>query len=203
MSTDVMLRVFERTEDGQEGTMILSGMSHTVRIGEFLHVVAVTARQETASERLVHGNVYYYDLDWGPSTLRTLREDLAYGEDPLPSFMVPPLDLNELRILHGSCRNVIGDGFDATPHLHQLLDKSYDKTTKSWTKQLRPHQLFLTGDQIYADEGNDILLNLVGEAGDALLQGRRPQDAEMARGAACPRPPDQDRSGKRGTGSAR
>jgi hypothetical protein len=35
----------------------------------------------------------------------------------------------------------------------------------------RPHQLFLTGDQIYADEGNDILLNLVGEAGSALLAG--------------------------------
>ena len=100
-----------------------------------------------------------------------MRADLVYGDkDPLPSFLVPPLDLNDLRILHGSCRNVTGSGFDATPNLDHVLAKAWDDTAKNWNAT-RAHQLFLTGDQIYADEGNDILLNLVGEAGSALLAG--------------------------------
>jgi hypothetical protein len=33
----------------------------------------------------------------------------------------------------------------------------------------RPHQLFLTGDQIYADEVADVLLVALTDAGDTLL----------------------------------
>lgn len=171
---EVVLQVTERRPNGDQGFSMFAGKRNTVQIGEHLHVVAVTAKASTAVERLLPGGTYYYNLVWNGETLASHRDDLVYGKDPdrdpLPSFVVPPHDLNELRILHGSCRNVVGSGYDATPNLDTLLEKSWDQTTKSWTWN-RPHQLFLTGDQIYADEGNDILLNLVGEVGYALMAG--------------------------------
>lgn len=170
---EVSLTIFERKSDGQKGSAIFSGSLTTVRIGEHLHVAAVRAKpaSPTSPNKLLPGNIYYYDLAWGSESLAAHRTDLVYGDkDPLPSFLVPPLNLNDLRILHGSCRNVIGSGFDATPNLDHLLGKAWDDTAKNWNAT-RAHQLFLTGDQIYADEGNDILLNLVGEAGNALLAG--------------------------------
>lgn len=174
VGANVTLTILERGPNGEQGAQMFSDARRTVRIGEHLHVAAVTARSDQPAQRLAHGGIYYYNLSWESETesgsLNAHRADLVYGDDPLPSLTVPPLDLNELRILHGSCRNVIGSGYDATPNLNHLLDKSFDKTTKKWT-HTRPHQLFLTGDQIYADEGNDILLNLVGEGGDALLAG--------------------------------
>ena len=170
-SANVTLTVFERAPNGDKGAAVISGSRQTVAIGKHLHVAAVTARPAAAGQGLTHNKIYYYDVAWGTENLAAHRADLVYGDhDPLPSFIVPPLELNELRILHGSCRNVVGDGYDATPNLDHLLDKSFDKTTKNWTPA-RPHQLFLTGDQIYADEGNDIQLNLLGEAGAALLAG--------------------------------
>jgi hypothetical protein len=169
----VTLTVFERKADGQKGAAMFSGTLETVRLGEHLHVAAVRAKPDspTSPNRLLRGSIYYYDVAWGPENLAAQRADLVYGDkDPLPSFMVPPLKLNELRLLHGSCRNVTGSGFDAFPNLNHLLQTSWDDTAKNWNN-LRPHQLFLTGDQIYADEGNDILLNLVGQAGGALVAG--------------------------------
>jgi hypothetical protein len=169
----VSLTIFERKSDGQKGSAIFSGSLETVRLGEHLHVSAVRAKPDTPTSpnKLLRGNTYYYDVAWSGESLVAQRAELVYGDkDPLPSFLVPPLNLNDLRILHGSCRNVIGTGFDAFPNLDHLLGKAWDDTSKRWNAT-RPHQLFLTGDQIYADEGNDILLNLVGEAGNALLAG--------------------------------
>jgi hypothetical protein len=169
----VVLTIFERKADGQKGSAIFSGSLGTVRVGEHLHVAAVRAKPDspTSPNKLLRGNTYYYDLAWGGESLGAHRADLVYGDkDPLPSFVVAPLDLNDLRIFHGSCRNVTGSGFDATPNLDHVIGKAWDDTAKNWNAT-RPHQLFLTGDQIYADEGNDTLLNLVGEAGSALLAG--------------------------------
>jgi len=168
---NVTLTVFDRHGDGQKGNVMFSGSLATVPLGAHMHVAAVTAKPGPSPPRLVRGSIYYYDLGWNNETLAAHRADLVYGDqDPLPSFVVPPLELNDLRILHGSCRNFVGAGYDATPNLDHLLERSWDKTNRKWTSS-RPHQLFLTGDQIYADEGNDILLNLVGMAGDALLAG--------------------------------
>ena len=169
----VTLSIFERLSDGQKGSDIFSKSLHTVPLGKHLHVAAVRAKPDspTSSNKLLRGNTYYYNVTWDLGSLEALRSELVYGDkDPLPSFIVPPLNLNDLRILHGSCRNVIGTGFDAFINLDHLMGKAWDDDAKNWNAT-RPHQLFLTGDQIYADEGDDILLNLVGEAGNALLAG--------------------------------
>ena len=130
-SANVTLTIFHRVDDGQKGQVMFSGTLATVPLGEHLHVAAVTAKPGASPQRLERNRIYYYDLAWNNETLATHREELVYGvKDPLPSFKVPPLELNELRILHGSCRNIVGSGYDATPNLDHLLEDPGTRTVR-------------------------------------------------------------------------
>ena len=66
-----------------------------------------------------------------------------------------------------SCRKASGEGRDSL----QALDKLIQKNVLS--SNLRPHQLFLTGDRIYADDVSDTLLFSLAEA-SAVLVGDEP-----------------------------
>ncbi len=98
---------------------------------------------------------YYLDADDSPRP----------GMPTLPSFVLPPEDLNKLRIIHGSCRKPDSEGKDALAGLDVMIEKAAKDPTA------RPQQLFLTGDQIYADGVADTLLTLLSDAGDTLLGG--------------------------------
>ena len=91
------------------------------------------------------------------------KSGLSYFDHQLPTFALPPEDLNHLRIVHGSCRKPHGGGCDALPILDDLIEEYAGEANS------RPHQLFFTGDQIYGDDVADPLLWAVTEAGDALL----------------------------------
>ncbi|MCP5107619.1 MAG: hypothetical protein GY950_29800, partial [bacterium] len=171
------------------------GTRDTVGLGEFLHVVAVTAQPIESDKKLISGERYYYNLFFdeinigldevaeGAKNLRTAGIVDAYNtpvdkmtklyypeiypgihaEEELPTFSVPPDDLDSLRILHGSCRKLHNEGLDTMPAIDEML--KFD-----WIDpDLRPHMLFLTGDQIYADDIADTVLFLLEDAGDALL----------------------------------
>src|SRR5947199_387694 len=121
----ITLRIYARNEQEQL-LQQFEGTHHTVRLGDHLHVVAVTARATTSDEYLTWGQLYYYDLFFQPdSPLDTyapetaphldtpgiLNNDpssadqlqrLVYPGHPLPSFVLPPEDVNLLRILHRS-----------------------------------------------------------------------------------------------------
>ncbi|MCP4403233.1 MAG: hypothetical protein GY801_38735 [bacterium] len=84
----------------------------------------------------------------------------------LPTFSLPPNDLNSLRILHGSCRKLHNDGLDAMPGIDDILVSDWANSDK------RPHMLFLTGDQIYADDIADTVLFLLDDASDTLMGWR-------------------------------
>lgn len=88
---------------------------------------------------------------------------ISYFEHQLPTFALPPEDLNYLRVVHGSCRKPHGGGRDALP----ILDNSIEQF--AGVANSRPHQLFLTGDQIYGDDVADPLLWALTDAGDTLL----------------------------------
>src|SRR2546430_17371611 len=60
-ASTVTLRVYARDEDGNLHELLL-GTHSTVRIGDSLHVVAVTARITQDREPLSWGKLYYYDL---------------------------------------------------------------------------------------------------------------------------------------------
>jgi hypothetical protein len=172
------------------------GTRSTYAIGANLHVVAVT----TSGAPLAWGQMYRYDLSFGQhgddqvpvheSSTRlfdatVLAPDTVSGKKmllydssevpltvpppTLPSFVLPPNDLSNLRLIHASCRKPHGEAKDAL----QILDELIRITVSAPLS--RPHQLFLTGDQIYADDVADALLMMLTDAGDTLLGWAPPE----------------------------
>ena len=170
----VTLRVYS-TETGK-GVKIdrleLKGSRSTVQLGKYLHLVAVTAESLT-DFHLQPGQIYAYDLDFGETggnlTQALQAQDksanptISYFEHQLPTFAMPPADLNHLQIVHGSCRKPHGEGRDALSILDGLIAKHHSNADR------RPQQLFLTGDQIYADDVADSLLEAIDRIGSTLL----------------------------------
>jgi len=189
---EVTLKVYATDANGSTiKTLVLEGVRSTVPLGKQLHIVAVTAKpirehgrgeaeemrrwgeRENFPSALEPGQIYAYDLSFG-SHEQNLAQALnlatpspyvtvSYFEHQLPTFAMPPEDLNSLRLAHGSCRKLHGGGQDALPMLDELIEH-YAKEPNS-----RLHQLFLTGDQIYGDDVADPLLWIATEVGDTLL----------------------------------
>lgn len=197
----VTLGVYSRTE-ATDLALRLVGTRTTVKLGDHLYVVAVTAEPIEASKELVSGELYFYNLFFSApqlSIVPTSADNLQsptiltaeyshltnlfypeYGDPPhmgsdeidkllnpkeeqLPSFSLPPEDLDKLRIVHGSCRKLHNPGLDAMPAIDEILQVHWSAPIE------RPHMLFLTGDQIYADDIASTVLFLLEDAGNALL----------------------------------
>lgn len=188
----VTLRVYASDD---AGTLVqqLVGTQHTIRLGDHLHVVAVTARVNSATDSVLHwGEGYCYDLffqaDEQKATLATVvPETVAHLDTPgiltadpaqanacqrlvypgyaLPSFVLPPEDVRLLRVVHGSCRKPHGVGKDMLSTVDALLEAALQEGRN------RPQQLFLTGDQIYADDVAAPLLFALIDAGNFLFAG--------------------------------
>ncbi|MFW6357878.1 MAG: PhoD-like phosphatase [Chroococcales cyanobacterium] len=169
----VTLNVYA-TEEGKGekiSQQVLQGSRHTIALGKFLHIVAVTARSIDHSS-LQPSQIYAYDLAFGDCG-ETLNQalniegsseyNISYFEHSYPTFAMCPDDLNQLQIVHGSCRKPHGGGKDALPMLDTLMEMAANSPEK------RPHQLFLTGDQIYGDDVADPLLWAVSQVGTAVL----------------------------------
>lgn len=88
---------------------------------------------------------------------------LGYEPGVLPTFVMPPSDLTELRIAHGSCRRPAAFVPDLMPNLDDLIEAARTNAIE------RPHQLFLTGDQIYADDVAPALLHLCTQIGNQMM----------------------------------
>ena len=169
-----------------------SPSASTIKLGEFLHVALLTLDGLNLSE----DTIYYYNLffesiqsnispnPWiDSSNLETTNLDslnvlkigttslddsiINYPTNDLPSFVIPTSDLNKLKVVHGSCRKSHGgqnaESPDALGALDQMLFISNNDA------QNRPHQLVLTGDQIYSDDVSEILLFLLEDAAQSLL----------------------------------
>ncbi|MEQ1730339.1 MAG: hypothetical protein ABL982_18385 [Vicinamibacterales bacterium] len=162
------------------GDRPLRGTRPTIAIGTNLHIVAVTATLETPFAPLTEGVIYRYDMSFKLSANlthslagATQNAKLAYAPLTLPSFCLPPKDINTLRVIHGSCRIPHGNGPDALAILHGLITQTADNAVA------RPHQLLLSGDQIYADDVAVSMIVMLTDAADVLLgwQEQLPVDA--------------------------
>ncbi|HVK43770.1 MAG TPA: hypothetical protein VM429_02595 [Micropruina sp.] len=150
--------------------------AEAIRIGEHLYLSMVSARIPPASGKVFESDrLYSYNLwieaDGGTENLHSLKlletrqvsgttaGPLGYADRMLPSFALPPSNLDDLQIAYGSCRRPGYDDGDAFPWMDQYLaERVGDPRT-------RLHQLFLGGDQIYADDVEDVLMQRVVELG--------------------------------------
>ncbi|HEY9849238.1 MAG TPA: PhoD-like phosphatase [Leptolyngbyaceae cyanobacterium] len=171
-ASKVTLKVYS-THEGKGEILdreILIGNRFTVQIGKYLHVVAVTAKP-SKSDRLQPAQIYAYNIEFDNCELLQAlisepdfpNANISYFNHQLPTFAMPPDDLNNLKIVHGSCRKPHGGGKDALTILDDLILDTADRAND------RPQQLFLTGDQIYGDDVADALLWALTDAGDTLL----------------------------------
>jgi len=178
---DLWLGVHRNNQLGtsmDNSTSIHSTISPSIRIGANLHLVLLS--MDLSNTPLGAGMLYSYNISFSPSTdLNTegLLEDkddtfakslaLGFVQGQLPTFIVPGLDLNDLVIAHGSCRKAHGAGIDALSGLDNIIKNSLINGSVK-----RPHLLFLTGDQIYADDVALPLLPLLTDAANVLVSGR-------------------------------
>ena len=174
--------------------------AEAVRIGEHLYLGLVTARLPPASGKVFQPDLLYsYDVvinaggevlglgERGLLATRTVNgvqvPPLGYDDRMLPSFALPPSELDHLRIAYGSCRRPGYDDGDALAWMDELL------VTSVGDPRARIHQLFLGGDQIYADDVDSVMMLRVVELGIELIgsDGDRPADrAGQGRPGAAP-----------------
>ncbi|MGW2600219.1 hypothetical protein [Streptomyces klenkii] len=88
---------------------------------------------------------------------------LGYANGMLPSFVTPASRIEDVRLAHASCRKSNGPGPDALAWLDDRIQAGLTDLGKA------PQQLFLTGDQIYADDVGGVLLPMLAELGKDLV----------------------------------
>ena len=163
----VTLQVMPRDAPGSTQT---SAATPTFKVGANLHLALVDL--DATASPLQEDIVYYYDLRFaskdGSTITGGLRDSgnltpagttpspdlMSYPVAPpalrgLPSFVLPQSDLTKLQICQASCRKAHADSLDAMLILDAELSSTADVSS------FRPQQLFLTGDQIYADDVSD------------------------------------------------
>lgn len=163
-----------RTGDGSTSDQrkrIGGGPAESIRLGErlFIHL----ARATPSDNEWPGGELLEYDLRLafvdGDEPVMTLSDfgllegpnTITYGSSSLPTFFVP--ESAPLRVVHGSCRLLHGRGEDALAVADEAVAERYDDL------DTRPTALFLTGDQIYADDVASPLIGHVRELATALM----------------------------------
>jgi hypothetical protein len=145
-----VLRLPDRSEPVPAG----SGRGRTVRLGPRLWVHLVTVAPDDAASFPVD-ELLAYDIALArpgsePLTVRSLGllsgpVPLRYGDLPLPTFCIRG-SRTPLNLLHGSCRLLHGAGEDALVAADETIERCARDVDR------RPSGMFLTGDQIYADD---------------------------------------------------
>ena len=176
-SRSLQIQVYKTSEQGSAiGKIVLEATGNTVKLGKHLHIIAITAKPK-GFEQLQPDTIYAYNIfcndDYSQSSvgqrfsllddLKSSIYSLSYFAHKLPTFSLPPEDLNHLKIIHGSCRKPHGGGKDTLSCIDNLILESAHSASH------RPHQLFLTGDQIYGDDVADPILWLAQGVGKLLF----------------------------------
>lgn len=177
----------------------------TLTVGAKLHFALMAIQSHSPDLPLTPGTVYSYNVSWagasGPGDLKSeglliddpdptsppasppefIRRQLALGykQGQLPTFVMPGLGIEKLRICHGSCRKAHGLGKDGLASLDFLIREPVLKEEH----EKRPQMIFLTGDQIYADEVASALIPVLTDMGNMLIG--KPETIPLVGSRAC------------------
>ena len=156
-----------------------SGFIETLPVGEHLHIAIAYVPTKGL---LRNGGIYSYDLHFfTPGTeiratslgeLNLLKSPVLLGfkENQLPSFVYVPEKLEDLRVAHGSCRKPHGKGRDGLAALAKVMEPDFLEIERANAPKVRPHYFFHTGDQIYADDCSNFLIEQYTDIGNFLFQ---------------------------------
>lgn len=163
----------------QEVPGATSKTSATIRIGDQLHIGVVTFKLPPDKNTLLPHLTYSYNVTITTESethdlkslglLKTVEIEgkpnlaLGYANGFLPSFALPPAELTDLRILHGSCRRINRNVPDGLAWIDDFIEADHANA------KVRPHQLLLSGDQIYADDVNAPFLRIIMKVANELI----------------------------------
>ncbi|MCB0732524.1 MAG: hypothetical protein KDC88_15985, partial [Ignavibacteriae bacterium] len=172
----LFLEIFETTGSKE---VVANGFTDTIKFGKNLHIACVTAIP--LSGNLTQGKIYAYDITFSGSEKLAgkdivcsdsgkFKSEFCYGSYDLPSFCLPSeyvdnTKLEHLKIAHGSCRKPHGGKRDA----FRLLDGKLSDYHKVIDPKERIQMLFLTGDQIYADDVDPYLFEMLEKVTDSIV----------------------------------
>lgn len=147
-----------------------SGSAETAQLGPRLFIHLVNVIPDTRSfpvDRLLAYDLAVEAEGSAPKNLRDLglvggADSVAYGDLPLPTFFIRS-ETPTLHVLHGSCRLLHGKGEDSLVAADEIIARYAREPLE------RPSSLFLTGDQIYADEVAGPLMAHVNRLGTDLM----------------------------------
>jgi hypothetical protein len=203
----VTLRIWEGRVTAGSGNVLNSSEPpghQTLRVGDKLHIAVPLIKILPTSPRLLEpGKIYSYDLEIKTATathnLKSLGllttgtvnlrrvEALGFEENFLPGFVLPPADIANLHVIFGSCRRVNSDYDDAMVWIDDLMAEHPDEPEKNpysyKDANKRPHQLFLGGDQIYADDVGRCHMHMLIDLGKRLI-GEKPHGSATPVGEA-------------------
>ncbi|MBE7172624.1 MAG: hypothetical protein INR73_18740 [Williamsia sp.] len=161
----------------EKQVLFASSQTPTLRIGEHLHLALLSVE---TNGPITPGSIFSYNLLFFEGAQETENlvslgllqspELLGFKAGQLPSFVAAPEQLEKLRIAHGSCRKPHGRGRDALAILATVMEPDFIEPDRIHDPRSRPHYLFHTGDQIYADDCTDFMIQHYTDAGNYLLQ---------------------------------
>ncbi len=181
---------------------VATGAGRTRRVGERLHIAVVAAHLVQTAPRLLPGQLFSYNVTVTPDggqkadlnserLLIDAADDdkekqivddprfqlaLGYVRGRLPGFATCPARTEDLVLMHGSCQKPHGLGAPMQAQFDATIEAAKDDPIA------RPHRLFLTGDQIYADDVATCLLPGLAALGKQLLFGDRAGAKEIVKG---------------------
>ncbi|WP_064093123.1 metallophosphoesterase family protein [Rossellomorea aquimaris] len=141
----------------------------TMRVGKCLYISLVKLSPQAGTfptNHLLGYNVLFLgkhkNLDLGSFDLLSSSNpnSIVYGDLSYPTFYMN--EGNQTNILHGSCRKLHGEGTDVLAEADKTIASTFDHTD-------RPSALYLTGDQIYADDVSDPIFKVLTKFGNELI----------------------------------
>jgi hypothetical protein len=179
---DVTLTITEQVPAGAPPRPPEVASAPTIRIGERLHMAVVTVKPQspfTAGARCTYnmtfaapsatpaanGDLFTPGIIVGQLGTQTEAKALLTYETDGPSFQIPPPELADLRILHTSCRKIMGEGTDA----FGAFDVMFAEHFTAGSTEKRPSLLVLHGDNVYQDGTEEELLPAVIDAATTLM----------------------------------
>lgn len=142
----------------QRDTWVGSLQSHA-NLGTQLHVTLIEARPDRTGDPFPQDVLLRYNLFDAQENPLPEIEDVCLDGEPLPGFYIP----QHLQMFaYGSCRKPHGPSFDdqeKTQHQDSLALLAGHLRDNVQNLANRPSHLFLVGDQIYADEVPEIVMD--------------------------------------------
>ena len=127
-----------------------SKQNQQVRIGEqaFVNLISIDFQDALPINTLLAYN-FTWTIDEQQHSLVECLPEILYSGQKYPNFAIKS-DIKQM--LHGSCRKPHFDSGDGLVQVDHIIADSISDAT------LRPAMLMMSGDQIYADDVNWVLL---------------------------------------------